>query len=147
MQAWIGLESSFNTTDGATHAMADVWLQINKGYDLKLDLTAGDPTRIPLEGLAHIDLSGNGGRGDMLTLDAKAVEKFGQHDLVVNDQTGSGHVQLLIQGDANDTVKMTDAEHWTNAGTTVVNGETYAVLNDGDAQLLIGVKLRHDPTG
>ncbi len=142
---WIGLESNFSTAGGAIHAMADVWLQINKGFDLSLDLTSGDPGRVPLEGLAKIDLSGNGGRGDLLNIDANAVEKLGQRDLVVNDQTGSGYVQLMIQGDANDAVNLADAEHWTRNGTTVVDGETYEVLTAGDAQLLVGVKLQHDP--
>jgi hypothetical protein len=140
---WIGLESSFSTLDGSTHAMADVWLRINQGFDL----TTGDPSRVPLEGLGRIDMSGNGGPGDLLTLDSGAVEKYGQQDLVVNEQTGSGYVQLMIQGDANDTVKLTDAEHWTRTGTTVVDGASYEVLTDGNAQLLVGVKLQPDPTG
>jgi hypothetical protein len=140
---WIGLESNFSTLDGATHAMADVWLRINQGDDL----AAGDSSRVPLEGLGHIDLSGNGGHGDMLTIDAKAVANCGQHDLVVNDQTGSGYIQMMIQGDANDTLKLTDAENWTSSGTTVVDGQTFEVLTDGNAQLLVGIKLNHDPTG
>jgi hypothetical protein len=149
---WIGLESNFTTADGTAHALADVWLAMSKATGQVTDLTKSEASQLDVGALvggdlSHIDLGGAGGHADTLIIDTKAVERFGQHDLVVNDQTGSGHVQLMIQGDANDTVKMTDAEHWTNAGTTVVNGETYEVLNDGDAQLLIGVKLHHDPTG
>jgi hypothetical protein len=44
-------------------------------------------------------------------------------------------------------VKLTDAEHWTRTGTTVVDGASYEVLTDGNAQLLVGVKLQPDPTG
>jgi hypothetical protein len=54
---------------------------------------------------------------------------------------------MMIQGDANDTLKLTDAENWTSSGTTVVDGETFEVLTDGNAQLLVGIKLNHDPTG
>jgi hypothetical protein len=66
----------------------------------------------------------------------------------VNAQTGVGHVQMMIQGDANDMVKMTDAQHWANAGTTVIDGQTYQILNDGNLQLLVGAKVQlPDPTG
>jgi hypothetical protein len=54
---------------------------------------------------------------------------------------------MMIQGDANDTVKLTDASHWHDSGTTVVDGQTYQVLSDGHAQVLIGVKIHHDPIG
>jgi hypothetical protein len=144
---WIGLESNYTTADGNTHAMADVWLHISRDQNQSIDLTQVDATRIPADTLARIDLSGNGGSGDTVTLDAKAVEKFGHMDLIVNQQTGSGHVQMMIQGDANDTVKLTDASHWHDSGTTVVDGQTYQVLSDGHAQVLIGVKIHHDPIG
>jgi hypothetical protein len=141
---WIGLESSFTTADGHLHALADVWLQINQGQNQSIDLTAADPHGLLAEGIPRIDISGNGGHGDTVTLDAKAVEKLGQMDMVVNDQTGHGHIQMMIQGDANDTVNIVDARQWHDAGTTVVDGQTYQVLNDGHAQLLIGVKVHHN---
>jgi len=144
---WIGLESTFTTADGHIHALADVWLQINQGQNQAIDLTAVDVSKLPVEGIPKIDISGNGGHGDTVTLDAKTVEKLGHMDLVVNDQTGHGQIQLMIQGDANDIVKMTDAQHWVDGGTTVVDGQTYQILNDGHAQLLVGVRLHHDPTG
>jgi hypothetical protein len=144
---WIGLESNFTAADGQLHALVDVWLQINQGQNQSIDLTALDPHRLPAAGIARIDLSGNGGHGDTVTLDAKAVESLGQKDMVVNDQTGHGHIQLMIQGDANDAVNIVDSWRWRDAGTTVVDGQSYQVLNDGNLQLLVGVKLQHDPLG
>ena len=144
---WIGLESTFTTADGHIHALADVWLQINQGQNQNIDLTAVNAGKLPLEGMPKIDLSGNGGHGDTVTLDVRAVEKLGQVDLVVNDQTGHGHIQMMIQGDANDTVNIVDAKQWHDAGTTVVDGQDYHLLNDGNMQLLVGVKLHHDPAG
>ena len=150
---WIGLESSYTTSDGQTHAMADVWLQINQAQspaptDLQLDLSKIDLAAMSQAHMAKIDLSGNGGHGDTVSLSAHDVQRLGQADLVVNAQTGSGHVQMMIQGDANDAVKMTDAQHWVNAGTTVIDGQTYQILNDGNLQLLVGAKVHvPDPTG
>jgi len=149
---WIGLESSYTTADGKTHAMADVWLQISQAQtpppaNLQLDLSKVDLASLPAAGMAKIDISGNGGNGDAVTLSAADVQRLGHTDLVVNAETGAGHVQMLIQGDANDVVKMTDAQHWVNAGTTVVDGQTFQILNDGNLQLLVGTKVHHDPTG
>jgi hypothetical protein len=53
----------------------------------------------------------------------------------------------MIQGDANDAVNIVDSWRWGDAGTTVVDGQSYQVLNDGNLQLLVGVKLQHDPLG
>ena len=117
------------------------------GGNQNIDLTAVNAGKLPVEGIPKIDISGNGGHGDTVTLDAKTVEKLGQMDLVVNDQTGHGHIQMMIQGDANDTVNIVDTKQWHDAGTTVVDGQAYQVLNDGNMQLLVGVKLHHDPVG
>ncbi|MDK9725893.1 MAG: hypothetical protein OEL88_13525, partial [Sterolibacteriaceae bacterium MAG5] len=144
---WIGLESSYVTNDGITHALADVWLQINQGQNQVLDLSQIDPATVQPGTLARIDLSGNGGHGDVLSVSAQDVQNFGLLDLVVNDQTGAGHVQMMIQGDDTDAVRLLDAQggQWTDGGTTVVDGQTFQILNDGNAQLLIGVRI-HDIT-
>jgi hypothetical protein len=148
---WIGLESTYTTSDGQAHALADVWLQISQTQaaettSIQLDLSKVDLTS--MTNTAKIDLSGNGGSGDTVMLSAQDVQRLGQTDLIVNAQTGVGHVQMMIQGDANDMVKMTDAQHWANAGTTVIDGQTYQILNDGNLQLLVGAKVQlPDPTG
>ena len=144
---WIGLESTYTTADGKAHAMADVWLQINHDQNQVIDLTRVDITKISIDGMARIDVSGNDGHGDAIIIDAKTIEKIGKIDLVVNAQTGSGHVQMLIQGDANDTVNLMDASHWHDGGTTVVDDQTYQVLTNGNAQLLIGIKVHHELIG
>jgi hypothetical protein len=143
---WIGLDSSFTTADGLTHAMADVWFAINKDMNHTVDLSKLDPTLSQGVHLPLVDLSGNGGNGDTVLVNAQDVAKLGQMDLVVNEQTGSGHIQMMIQGDANDVVRITDQPGvWTDAGTTQIDGETYRILNDAQQhQLLVGVKI-HDP--
>lgn len=143
---WIGLESTYSTTDGVTHALSDVWMQINQAQNKETDLSKVDPATIAEHALARIDISGNGGSGDTVVVSAHDVEQFGQVDMVTNAQTGMGHLQMMIQGDANDLVKMTDAAHWVNAGTTVVDNQTFEILNQNNLQLLVGVKVNHDPT-
>jgi hypothetical protein len=143
---WIGLDSSFTTADGSAHAMADVWFSINKDLNQTVDLARIDPTLLHGINLSQIDVSGNGGHGDTVLVNANDVAKLGQMDMVVNAQTGAGHMQMMIQGDANDAVYITDQPGvWTQAGTTQIDGETYRILNDAQQnQLLVGVKI-HDP--
>jgi len=143
---WIGLDSSFTTADGTVHAMADVWLSINKELNQTVDLSKIDPANLQGAHLTLVNVSGNGGNGDTVLVNSHDVATLGQKDLVVNDQTGSGHVQMLIRGDANDVVKITDQPGtWTDAGTTQIDGETFRILNDAHQnQLLVGVKI-HDP--
>jgi hypothetical protein len=143
---WIGLDSSFTTADGTAHAMADVWFSINKDLNQTVDLAKVDPTLLHGGHLTLVDVSGNAGNGDTVLVNAQDVARLGQMDLVVNEQTGAGHIQMMIQGDANDTVHITDQPGvWTEAGTTQIDGETFRILNDAQQhQLLVGVKI-HDP--
>ena len=145
---WIGLDSSYTQTDGSVHELADVWLQINREMGQTLDFSSTDSALLSFSGSGRVDLSGNGNHGDTVILGSDDVGKFGKADLVVNAQTGAGHIQMMIQGDANDVVRITDQPGvWTDAGTTQVDGETYRILNDAHQhQLLIGVKI-HDPLG
>jgi hypothetical protein len=147
---WIGLESSFVTADGHSHAMADVWLQMSQGQSTVLDLSKINLSLLPSGALANIDMSKmttNGVHGGAMLLSDQDVQNLGKQDMFVTAQTGTGHVQMMIQGDAADTVNITDIHggHWTDGGTTVIQGQTYHILNDGHAQLLIGVKI-HDVT-
>jgi hypothetical protein len=140
---WIGLDSSFTTADGTTHAMADVWFSINKDLNHTVDLSKIDPTVLQGLDLSIVDVSGNAGNGDTVVVNSGDVAKLGQMDLVVNDQTGSGHIQMMIQGDANDAVRISDQPGaWTEAGTTQIDGETFRILTDvHQNQLLVGVKI------
>ncbi|MGE5468715.1 MAG: heme utilization protein, partial [Ignavibacteria bacterium] len=139
---WIGLESTFTTEDGKAHALADVWMQIHADQNQTIDLTQLNPAAFAPGAMARIDVAGNGGQGDTVILNAHNVEALGRKDLVVNDQTGSGHVQMIIHGDANDVVKLADgAGQWKDGGMTVVDGEAYHILNHDNLQLLVGVKI------
>jgi hypothetical protein len=143
---WIGLDSTFTTADGTAHAMADVWFSINKELNQTVDVSRIDPTLLNGAHLSLIDVSGNGGTGDTVVLSSNDIGKLGQMDLYVNEQTGAGHIQMMIQGDANDTVQITDQPGaWIDAGSTQIDGETFRILNDAqNHQLLVGVKM-HDP--
>jgi hypothetical protein len=89
--------------------------------------------------LSKINISGNGGNGDLLFVNAAAVSKLGSTDLVTdNGIIGTGHHQLVIQGDANDHLTFTDtAGQWHDEGTTVVNNVNVHVYENGDLQVLI----------
>ena len=142
---WIGLESNYTTTDGKQHALADVWFQINPETPKTVDLSQLDPASVAKGALAQIDLS-NDGKAETLNISAADVQVFGQKDLVVNDQTGEGNVQMIVKGDAADVVQLSGPEgHWQNQGTTYIDGETYHILQQDNLQLLIGVNM-HDPS-
>jgi hypothetical protein len=143
---WIGLESNYTTTDGKQHALADVWFQINPTTPNTLDLSQLDPAQVAKGALAQIDLA-NDGKAETLNISAADVQVFGQKDLIVNDQTGEGNVQMIVKGDAADVVHLTGPEgQWQNQGMTQVDGEVYHILQQDNLQLLIGVNMYHDPT-
>ena len=118
-----------------------MWLQINEGLSQTLDLSKIDHTAVPAGSLAQIDASGNG-HADTVLVTPDDVEKFGKLDLIINDQTGAGHVQMMINGDANDVVNplTTQPEQWAETGTTQVDGETYQIFTHDNLQLLVGHK-------
>jgi hypothetical protein len=143
---WIGLESSYTTTDGTQHALADVWLQLNQDQSRSVDLANADPSVVAAGALAQIDMAQNGIQ-DTLTISTQDVQVFGQKDLVVNDQTGEGNLQMMVRGDAVDVVHLTGPQgQWADAGTTLVDGEMYHILQHDNLQLLVGVNMHHDPT-
>jgi hypothetical protein len=122
--------------------LADVWLAINPGAAAQVS----DPASIAAGALAHVDVSGNQA-ADAVRLSVADVQVFGQKDLVVNDQTGTGNLQMIIRGDAVDRVELAGgADQWVDRGTTVFEGETYQILQHDNLQLLVGVNMQHDPT-
>ena len=114
---------------------------------MTVDLSVVDPGMLSAQmmqgsAVGMIDVSGNGGTGDQLLVDSLAVDRLGAMDLYVNEDTGSGNLQLLIRGDDNDSVLLKDGSHWQDAGTTSIDGEQFRILNDENhRQLLIGVKI------
>jgi hypothetical protein len=88
--------------------------------------------------LSKIDLAGYGSQKGELKLGANEVLHFGSSNLVSNAQTGANHVQMVLTGNANDTVDITDGQaHWVDGGTTTVNNVVFHVYTDGNVQLLI----------
>ncbi|MEY4563329.1 MAG: hypothetical protein RLZZ618_2606, partial [Pseudomonadota bacterium] len=104
------------------------------GSNLVLDLTqvsntsAGD-TRAGsrLDSIEKIDLTGTG--NNSITLTAKDVFDLGAANLFAT----TGRTQLLIDGNAGDTVDLADGAGtagWTQAGgTTTIGGQLYEVWN------------------
>ena len=138
----VGLMGSYTTADGVRHTLGDVWLQTGDPQNRTFDLSSLRHTPDGAGALSKIDLSGNGGHGDVLKVNANDVLAFGATDIVSGPQTGAGHTQMLVKGDASDTVMVDNSDGgWTRAGSTVVGGVSYAIYNHGHAQLLIDEKL------
>ena len=68
-----------------------------------------------------------------------AQHLFGQTGLVDTSSLGASQpLQLIVNGDANDSVQIADpAGEWTAAGSVQVDGASYDVYNDGEIQLLV----------
>lgn len=119
---------SFTTTDGATHQVADAWLQsTTNSYAI-----SDNGVLTLLDNHAPLDLSKVTGANALTEVNASAdasanVVKLSLADLLAQP-AGANH-QLKLTGDSNDTVAL-DLANWTNTGTTVTeNGHTYAVYN------------------
>ena len=50
--------------------------------------------------------------------------------------------QMVVSGEAQDTVQLSDAGSWTISGTTLIGDASYRVLTQGMAQLLIEDKVK-----
>jgi len=54
----------------------------------------------------------------------------------------TGHSQVVVHGDANDTVQLTNSgSGWTAAGSVTDGAETYMVYVNANAQLLVNDKI------
>ena len=84
----------------------------------------------------HVDLTG---QANKLILEAKDVLDM-NHDLRSYDKSSATH-QLMVTGDAGDTVTIKDVANWNHTPTTTnVNGHTYNVYTStatNGAQLLV----------
>ena len=84
----------------------------------------------------HVDLTG---KANKLILEAKDVLDM-NHDLRSYDKSSATH-QLMVTGDAGDTVTIKDVANWNQSSTTTsVNGKTYHVYTstvEHGAQLLV----------
>jgi hypothetical protein len=136
----IGLEGSFETSDGQSHTIADVWFRTGDGQSI--DLTKLDSAVATAHSLGKIDLGADGGKASTLTVDAQAISQFG-HAAPVDANGAAAPVQMIINGDHNDTVNITGAAgQWHDAGTTTIDGTQYNVFNDGGVQLLVATDVQ-----
>jgi hypothetical protein len=145
----IGLMGTYTTTDGQKHEMADVWLSASAVGARVVDLSALDHGAANAGSLSRINFSGNGA-GDTLKVSLGDVLSFGDTHVVagldlVTDRATShlgASKQMVVSGEAQDTVQLIDAANWTMSGTTMIGDTSYRVLTQGMAQLLIEDKVK-----
>jgi len=112
------------------------------GHDQVLDLSAHSSD---IQSVEVFDISGDG--DNTLVVDINSLLQHGEKNLFIDD----GKTQLLVRGDAGDTVQLkdilpegSDVSEWVHQdGTVTVAGVEYNVYSHGDdAELLIqqGVK-------
>ena len=95
------------------------------GSGQTLDLDAILPAEI--KSIETIDLTGSG--NNVLRLDQLAV-----FDLT--EERANGKVTLFVNGNTGDRVEFTDAG-WFAAGVPTINGRTYTIFRNGDADVLV----------
>jgi len=139
----IGLMGSYTTTDGLSHDMADVWLSASALGARVVDLSALDHRSANAGTLSRINFTGNGA-GDTLKVSLDDVLSFGDTSVVAGlDTAAHGSAkQMVVSGEAQDTVQLADAGNWTMSGTTMIGDASYRVLTQGMAQLLIEDKVK-----
>jgi hypothetical protein len=140
----IGLMGSYTTTDGRSHELADVWLTANPVGARVVDLSALDHGAANAGSLSRITFTGNGA-GDTLKVALDDVLSFGDTSVVAGLDVGStsgSAKQMVVSGEAQDTVQLADAGNWTMSGTTMIGDAAYRVLTQGMAQLLIEDKVK-----
>ena len=134
----VQMASSFTTTDGATHDIADVGFKVQNATSNLFVLTGGD----------NLDLSGLGNAAlvnsiDMVTDAAANTVKLTLADVLGVASTDGVH-QLVLTGAANDKVMLVESE-WDDTGTVISDaGHNYAVFNgigDASVQLLIDLHM------
>lgn len=107
------------------------------GSSLNLDLTA--LSNLKLESIEVIDLSGSG--ANSLQLRAEDVIDLSE-TLLEGSAAAPSHNNLVIKGDADDTVDLSD-QGWTGAGTTAIGSTTYNVyqlVSGGDVLASVTVE-------
>jgi hypothetical protein len=140
----VQMASSFSTTDGATHAIADVGFKVQVPGQLAASTDVASSSVYSLSNGASLDLSALSNAALLKSIDMSSDKAANTLKLNLSDvlslPTTNGMHQLTLTGDANDTVDL-DAANWTHTGTTVTeNGHSYAVYNASSAaaaQLLI----------
>ncbi len=105
------------------------------GAGLTLDLTA---VKAPvIQNIDVLDITGSG--DNVLVMSLTDVLQLG----AANTFSTAGKMQLMIQGNAGDSVTLNDAADWQAAGTATYEGQTYQLYDrDGaSAQLWVDVDV------
>ncbi len=134
----------YSNVDNASQAIARIdggsgidVLQLD-GAGITLDLTAIRSAAVT--SVEHVDITGSGANTVKLSL--TDVLQMGDNNLFdVNTSAIDSRQQLMISGDADDKVVLTDLASWTqqSSSTFTRDGQTYNVWNHNtaNAQLLI----------
>ncbi|WP_052700425.1 FG-GAP-like repeat-containing protein [Methylocucumis oryzae] len=116
-----------------------------------------------IEAIERIDLTGTGSNSLTLAVndvvDMAGLNSFnnanswldGSYNLAAGGANGANperRHQLVIDGDTNDTLLLTDRANWSYVGTISHNAETYSVFNHqtAAAQLLISANIIDTPS-
>ncbi|ASM76015.1 uncharacterized protein VITFI_CDS0236 [Vitreoscilla filiformis] len=105
------------------------------GAGITLNLT---PLKTPvIQNIDIVDLTGSG--NNVLTLSVLDVLQLG----AANTFSTAGRQQLMVSGDAGDSVTLSDSGNWSVAGSLSYGGQSYTLYNHNSsaAQLLIDTDL------
>lgn len=101
------------------------------GSGITLDLTA---VKAPvIQNIDVLDITGSG--DNTLVMNLTDVLQLG----AANSFSTAGKVQLMVAGDAGDSVTLEDAASWQAAGTAVYDGQTYNLYNRDSASAQLWV--------
>jgi hypothetical protein len=132
------MNSTYETLDGQVHSIVDAWFRTGSSDGQSIDLTALNPQVVTEHSLSQINLGADGGLATRLTVDAESISQFGRAGLVETGLGASAPIQMVVNGEAGDSVVISDpANAWQEAGTTQIDGTSYNVYNDGEIQLLV----------
>jgi hypothetical protein len=113
-------QGSFTKTDGTQGALSDAWFSVKDVVTLDLNQVA---TTLDAQGLTHVDLMG--AQPQTLKLDLK-------------DVLGQNQSTLIVNGNGQDVVDLTQLTQWSHQANTVEQaGHVYDVYTQGQAHLLI----------
>jgi hypothetical protein len=107
------------------------------GNGLVLDLTA--IRNAGIDGVENLDITSGAGAANTVKLNLLEVLDVGDNNVFnVNALAVDTRTQLMLTGDADDKVVLTDLSSWTQAtganSTYTANGHTYNVWNHNTAQ-------------
>jgi hypothetical protein len=126
----IGLMGSYKTDDGKTHTMGDVWFSVDIAGHKVFDLAAVIEKS---GGISFVDLKDC--KPAKLNVALNDVLSLGQYGV-------NGLSTVKIDGDAGDTVQLTQGgDGWSQHGTVTEGEESYDVYVNQDAQLLVNHNL------